>query len=253
MDKSEYYEFIFKRKSVRNYDLTPLDDDTLAQISKHLDNLEPMYYDIKTEIKIISSDEVESKKMKKSRHYIAVFSEPYGDYLTNVGFTLQQMDLYLSANGIGCCWQGSPQPIKEVSESSDLEFIILLAFGRPNEPLHRDISGFRRKSLQEITNIKGADDLLEAARLAPSAGNSQPWFFTGDKNLIHAYTSEAYPVKKYPLEIVKKYNTISMGTAIYHLSVAAKYFGVKMAILFDKKAEEHAPKGYEYTVSLKIN
>lgn len=252
MEKADYYSTIFKRKSIRNYDSIPLDDGTLREISKHLDNLEPMYYDIQTEIKIISSDEVESMKMKKSPHYIAVFSDTHGDYLTNVGFMLQQTDLYLSANGIGCCWQGSPQPKEEVLKTSDLEFIILLAFGRPNEPLHRDVSEFKRKSLQEITDIKGADDLLEAARLAPSAGNSQPWFFTGNKNLIHAYTSKAYPVKKYSPEIVKKYNTISMGTAIYHLSVAAKYFGKKMGILFDKKAEEHAPKGYEYTVSLEV-
>jgi nitroreductase len=252
MKKTDYYHIIFKRKSVRNYDLTPFDDDTIAKISEHLDNIEPMYYDIKTEVKIISSDEVESQKMKKSRHYIAVFSDTSGDYLTNVGFMLQQTDLYLSANGIGCCWQGSPQPKEEVLKSSDLEFIILLAFGKPNEPLHRKVSEFRRKSLQEITDIDGADDLLEAARLAPSAGNSQPWFFKGNKSLIHAYTSKAYPVKKYPAATVKKYNTISMGAAIYHLKVALKHFGKNMDILFDKTAKENVPDGYEYTVSLKI-
>ena len=100
--------------------------------------------------------------------------------------------------------------------------------------------------------MNGADDLLEAARLAPSAGNSQPWFFKGNKSLIHAYTSKAYPVKKYPAEIVKKYNTVSMGAAIYHLKAAAEYFGENMDLLFDRKAEENAPDGYEYTASLKI-
>lgn len=252
MEKTDYYHIIFKRKSVRNYDLTPLDEDTLAEISKHLDNLKPMYDNIKTEIKIISSSEVESRKMKKSFHYIAVFSETNGDYLTNVGFMLQQMDLYLSAGGIGCCWQGSPMPKKEVLESSDLEFIILLAFGKPNEPLHRKVSEFRRKSLQEISDIQGADELLEAARLAPSAGNSQPWFFKGNKSIIHAYTSKVYPVKKYPASIVKKYNTISMGVAIYHLRVAAEHFGKNMEILFDKTLKENFSEGYEYTASLKV-
>ena len=113
-----------------------------------------MYYDIKTEIKIISADEVESRKMKKSTHYLAAFSDTNGDYLTNVGFMFQQTDLYLSADGIGCCWQGSPQPTEEVLETSDLEFIILLAFGRPSESLHRNVSEFRRKRLQEITDIE---------------------------------------------------------------------------------------------------
>lgn len=253
MKINDYYSIIFKRKSIRSYDLTPLDDDTLRAISKHLNNLGPMYYDIKTEVKIISSSEVESRKMKKALHYIAVFSDTSGDYLTNVGFMLQQTDLFLSASGIGCCWQGSPQPKEEVLETSDLEFVILLAFGKPHEPLHRNVSEFRRKPLQEITDIEGADDFLEAARLAPSAGNSQPWFFKGNKSLIHAYTSKAYPVKKYSPEIVKKYNTISMGTAIYHLNVAAEHFGKNMGILFDRKAEENVPDGYEYTVSLKVD
>jgi hypothetical protein len=252
MKKTDYNDSIFKRKSVRHDDLTPLDNNTLREISEHLNNLEPMYYDIQTEIKIISADEVESMKMKKSPHYIAAFSDTNGDYLTNVGFMLQQTDLYLSAIGIGCCWQGSPQPKEKVLETSDLEFIILMAFGKPNEPMHRDVSEFRRKLLPEITDIADADDLLEAARLAPSAGNSQPWFFKGNKNLIHAYTSQAYPVKKYSPEIVKKYNTISMGAAIYHLSVAAEHFGENMDILFDRKAEENVPEGYEYTASLKI-
>jgi hypothetical protein len=43
-----------------------------------------------------------------------------------------------------------------------------------------------------------------------------------------------------------------MGTAIYHLNVAAEYFGKNMDILFDKTAKENAPEGYEYTASLKV-
>ena len=100
---------------------------------------------------------------------------------------LQQMDLFLSANGIGSCWQGIPKPTKTILNSSKLQFIIVLALGRPLENLHRQsISEFKRKSFNEITNIRDMDQLLEPARLAPFA-TVQPWFFTGGNDVIHAY------------------------------------------------------------------
>jgi len=42
--------------------------------------------------------------------------------------------------------------------------------------IRTSVSEFKRKPLNEISDIEGADDLLEAARLPPSAGNQQLWF-----------------------------------------------------------------------------
>ena len=257
MEKIDYYDSIFKRKSIKRYDLTPLDDNTLKEISNELNNLKPLYDDIKTEVKILSLDKVEAmKKKKQAPHYLAVFSEPKDDYLVNAGFMLQKMDLLLSGNDIGSCWLGSPQPKEDVLKASSLEFVIVMAFGKPQDmgSMHRSsVSEFKRKSLSEISDIKDADEILEAARLAPSAGNSQPWFFSGDKNLIQAYASKPYAVKEHKAPRVKKYNTISMGIALYHLKVAADHFGKEAEILSDKMAKENAPEGYEYIASLKLN
>ena len=57
MEKNELYETIFKRKSIRNYDLTPLDQNTLAKISEYMDSLTPINSDIKVELKIISPEQ----------------------------------------------------------------------------------------------------------------------------------------------------------------------------------------------------
>jgi hypothetical protein len=68
-------------------------------------------------------------------------------------------------------------PKKEVLESSNLEFIILIAFGKPNELLYRtSLSEFKRKPLKEMNDFKGSNELFEAVCLAPSATNNQPWF-----------------------------------------------------------------------------
>ncbi|MEN6292257.1 MAG: nitroreductase family protein [Methanobacterium sp.] len=100
----------------------------------------------------------------------------------------------------------------------------------------------------EITDIAGADELLEVARIAPSATNSQPWFFTGDKNLIHAYSVEPGFIKRF----TKKYIPIDVGIAICHLQIAAEHFGKKAEIIFDKTAKMNTPKGHEYVASLKM-
>lgn len=250
MDKNKLYETIFKRKSIRNYDLKPLDQNTLTEIKNHLNALEPLYEDIKIEFKIIGTDDVKRRIMKKAPHYIAVFSENKEGYLTNAGFMLQQMDLYLSAIEIGTCWQGIPKPKKEVLEGSDLEFVILLAFGKATEPLYRtNISEFKRKSLKDISDVQGADEMVEAVRLAPSAGNSQPWFFSGDENLIHAYSIKPGFIRGI---MAKKWIPIDVGIGFYHLKLAAEHFGSKTEIVFDKTAPDYSSKGYEYIISLKI-
>jgi nitroreductase len=248
MKKDDIYNAIFKRKSIRKYDLSPLDKNTLKEISKHIDDLQPLYKDIEVEIQIISTDDVNRRMMKKAPYYLAVFSEKKEGYLTNVGFMLQQMDLMFSAMGIGSCWQGIPIPNKEVLNSSDLKFIILMAFGKPSEPLYRkNISEFKRNPIEKITSIHDMDELLEPVRLAPSATNSQPWFFKGTKNIIKTYSIKPNFLKAI---VVKKYIPIDMGIALYHLKVAAEQYGKEIKIFFDEKERNTSPKGYNYIATV---
>ena len=245
----DIYDIIFKRKSIRKFDNSSLDEGVLNRISEELDNLTPLYNDIKTDIKIISGDDVKLRSMKQAPHYLAIFSENKEGYLTNLGFMLQKMDLLFSASGIGSCWQGIPSPKSHVIKSSNLKFIILMAFGMPTEPLHRaDTSEFKRKSLEKITDIEDADELLEPVRLAPSAINSQPWFFTGTKDMIHACSNKPNFLKGV---FVNKYIPIDVGIAIYHLLVSADHFKKTTTTIFNK--DETLPKGLKYHATLKLD
>lgn len=247
MEKTDLYDTIFKRKSIRKFDLTPLDENTLKEISDHLKTLVPLHKNIKIEFKVLSPDLVKRRMMKKAPHYLAVFSEIKEGYLSNVGFMMQQMDLLFSNHSLGSCWQGIPTLKKEALNSSDLKFVILMPFGKPQETLHRtNISQFKRKALPEITDIKGADDLMEAVRLAPSATNAQPWFFTGDKNLIHAYYQEPGKMKGL---LTGKYPPMDVGIGLYHLKLAAEHFGRDTQLLFEDPKIE-GKKEYKYVASL---
>jgi nitroreductase len=249
MEKNEFYPTIFKRKSIRKFDLTPLDDDTLNEIQDHLNTLEPLHKDIKIELKILTPDMVKRRMMREAPHYLVAFSEVKDGYLSNVGFILQQMDLFFSANGLASCWQGIPTLKKEALDASNLEYVIMIPFGNSPEPVQRtSISQFKRKSLQDITDIKGADDILEAARLAPSAGNGQPWFFTGDENLIHAYAVKPGFVRGL---LTKKYPPIDVGISLYHLKVAAEHFGKYTEIVFEDPGNNKLNK-YDYVASLRL-
>ena len=250
MENKNLYETIFKRKSIRQYDLTPLDEHTLAEIMAHTRALKPLFDGIEIEMKLLSRKDVKGLFLAKAPHYLAVFSEPKDGYLTNAGFMLQQMDLFFSVNGIGSCWQGMPKPTKEILSRSKLEFVILMAFGGPKEKLHREsVSEFKRKPLGEITDIKGADQLLEPARLAPSAMNRQQWFFTGDASAIHVYRAKPSFLTAFMFDRMSK---ISVGIAICHVWIAAKHFGKQVEFINDKERQNKPPAGCDYVITIKI-
>jgi len=250
MENKNLYETIFQRKSIRQYDLTPLDEHTLAEVMAQTSALKPLYHDIKIEIKLLSQKDVKGLFSAKAPHYLAAFSETKDGYLTNAGFMLQQMDLFFSGNGIGSGWQGMPKPTSEILNRSKLEFVILLAFGPPKERLHREnVSKFQRKPLAEITDIKGADKLLQPAYLAPSAMNWQQWFFTGTANTIHVYRAQSSFLTPFMFERMSK---VSMGIAICHVWIAAKHFGKEVEFISDKEAQNNPPEGHDYVISIEI-
>lgn len=84
--------------------------------------------------------------------------------------------MYLFTKGIGSCYQGGAKLKKD--QEKDLELVMIMAFGYPEEPLERSYEDFRRIELKKLVTIRGAfgkvqRKLLEAARLAPSAMNRQ--------------------------------------------------------------------------------
>ncbi len=250
MECNDLYDVIFKRKSIRKYNLAPLDEKTLEDIATYMNKVKPMYEDIKVEMKIVTQEVVKSLLLIKAPYYILVSSENKEGYLTNVGFMLQQVDLFLSANGLGSCWVGTAQPKKEIVKESELEYVIALAFGNPTENLYRESAlEFKRKTIEEIKDTNERDKFIESARLAPSAVNSQPWFFKIDNNKIHAYCVKSNFVKAI---IYRRMNQIDIGIGICHLWIAARHFGKDLECIIDREAAANSPAGYYYIVSLLI-
>ncbi|MHC1681436.1 MAG: nitroreductase family protein [Clostridiaceae bacterium] len=240
----DLYEFIFKRKSVRKYDLSPLDSKFQKEVEEFASKAEPLYGDIKTEFKIVSLGEANGLLSIKAPHYLIITSEKKEGYLTNAGYILQQVDLFLSSKGIGTCYLGLTKPTKDIKKELQMDVVMVLAFGSPAEDVHRnDISQFKRKPYIEITNIQDCEQLLEPARLAPSATNSQPWYFTGDNKKINVYCVKTNILKAL---VYEKLNKFDMGIALYHIEAAARNFNKSFQFINENTAEANSPKGYHY-------
>ncbi len=248
--KEKLYNEIFKRKSVRKYKPESLDEKTLIDISNFINNeAKALYRNINIESKIVSKSEIKSLLPINAPHYILLFSETKEGYLNNAGFILQQLDLYFSANRLGSCWFGLSKPAREVREKSNLNYVITLAFGKTDKKLHRqNLAEFKRKDITDIRDKKGKDKLLEAARLAPSATNGQPWFFKVFEDKIDVYRQQPNFIKAI---FYDKMNKIDMGIAICHIWLAANHFN--KTIEFDLSEENvESLKEYIYVLSLRF-
>ncbi len=251
IEDNKLWEAIFHRKSIRKYKSIPLDDKTLSLVRNFLEELVPLKEDIKTQFMIIGPDDIKSLiPLKKAPHYIAAFSENKRGYRVNIGFMLQQMDLFLSSHNIGSCWVGMAQPKKDILEKTNLEDVILLSLGEADETLHRqEIGEFKRKKLDEISDTEGDNEFLEPARLAPSATNNQPWYFTGNENQIEVYCTRPNFIKA---RVLKKWNPIDMGIALYHLFLHFTVKGKKVEIITDNNKKDEK-KGYVHIATVILN
>lgn len=205
------YPYIFKRRSTRRYDMTPLRESQLQDIRAFAKTMRPLFPAIRVEYRLDSN--VRNILPVKAPHNFIISSELKEGYLENVGFLYQQMDLYLSSLGLGSCWLGMAKPTEAVD--THLEFVIVLAFGKPKDNPYRGPEGFNRKALGDIAS--GNDPRLEAVRLAPSASNTQNWYFVCDGGEIHAYQKLLNPVKA---KFYDKFNRLDVGIALCHLYLA---------------------------------
>lgn len=230
-------EMIYHRKSCRSFTGMPVDAETIEKILSF--DPKPLNPDIKIRMDIVSRDNVRCLCPWTTPQVIAVYSEDTGDYLENVGFVFQQLDLYLQTLGLGVCWLGMGRMNPRTApEAEGMTFVIMLAFGHPKgDQLRHDLKGFKRRNPEKIADRP--DPRLEPARLAPSSVNSQPWYFTHDSGSFHAYCT-ARGMSGYM-------NRIDMGIALAHLYVAnANTFR------FFKTENPSAVPGYEYIGSFTI-
>ncbi len=244
---SDLENIIYKRQSHRDFYDNTLDNETLEKIKNFILNAKPLFNDIETKSIIVGNDDVNNVLNWTAPYYIAIFSENKKGYLTNIGFIYQQVDLYLQSLGLGSVWLGmgrfTPKtPVAIEMKNSDYEFCILIAFGKVKSTLYRELSDFQRKELTEIADK--ADKKLEVAKLAPSAMNNQPWYFTHTDDYYNLYCAKHNIITR---KIYGKFNKIDIGIALAHLYITNKDTFETFSVENPAKV-----KGYDYVLSFKL-
>ena len=226
-------EQIYLRKSCRKYLDEPVNLDL---IDEFMSNVKPLNEDIKYRYEFLKQNEVSSKMHFKAPYYLAIYSEIKENYMVNAGLIFQQLCLYLQSQGIGSCWLGLGSPKKK-----DSEFVILISIGKSDD-MTRTLDEFKRNNLSKISDE--VDESLIPAQLAPSAMNSQPWYFKHTVDGFDVYQVKQNIIKR---QLLKRWNPIDMGIAISHMYIANENtFEFKIKDNFDEL------KGYTYIGSIKI-
>ncbi len=212
----ELYEIIFKRKSIRKFDgALFLTEEELVKIKQKIESLIPLVDDIKVKLEIV---ERSNTTAKRGEYCLLIYSENKPHYLLNSGYLLEQMDLFLTSYDIGVCWYALAKAKKMQVDS--LDYVIMLAFGKSRpQDFRREVSQFKRKSIDEIWKGDFDTEVKDSVRLAPSACNTQPWRIISDSNCIKVYRNRN--VKSFiPDSKLPYYNSIDIGICLCFLEIA---------------------------------
>ena len=215
----ELYDMIFKRKSFhlfRNIGNDPITEDELNDIEKEFLKLKPLVKDIKVQIKIVKKESI----LRGQEYCILFYSEKKDNYLQNIGYIGEQLDLYLVSKNIGTLWFGIGKP--EEDQLDELDFVIMMAISKVDSPekFRKDMYKSKRKELSEIWKGESYQEIGNIVRFAPSACNTQPWKVEATKKEIKVYRYRKEGKRGImPKDKVIYYNQIDIGIFLCFLEL----------------------------------
>lgn len=225
------YDMIFKRKSFhlfRNIGNEHITVDELKSIENEFNNFKPLVEDIKVKMKIVQ----DSTTCKRGQEYcILLYSEKKDNYLQNIGYIGEQLDLYLVSKNIGTLWFGIGKV--EEKQLDGLDFVIMIAIAKvdSDDKFRKDMYKSKRKELSEIWNGDNYLEIANIVRFAPSACNTQPWMIDSNKQELKVYRYRKEGKRGImPVDKVVYYNQIDIGIFLCFLELCL----IKNNINFDK-------------------
>lgn len=227
-------DLIYERKSCRKYQDYEISEKEFEDIKDFIKNARTLDESIEFSYEILKNDDVSVKAGWSAPYYIAIYSERKDHYMENIGFIFQQLSLYLQSIGIGSCWVGMAKP--KVKKD---DFVIVMSLGKSDD-IVRSLDQFKRKDISKFSDYN--DERLKPAYYAPSAVNSQPWFFKHSDEGFDVYQVRHNVIKR---KIFGRWNPIDIGICLAHLYVAnPETFNFKI------KSDYENLKGYDYNCSV---
>ena len=252
----DLYDAVFNRKSVRHFKMELLPQEFFKNLRKFEQGLQPLEPGIKYSVEIVNAmdggTKIKGLFRVKAPYYLVLFSEPGERAMVNAGYLMEQIVLYMTVKEIGTCYQGS-LVFPEFRGAEGMKPMMVLAFGHADEKLYRESYLAKRLPLKELCVFREDPTeetrlMMQAARMAPSAMNGQPWRFMVYQNRIHVFTKKdsfSLPVKNHLTEF-------DMGIMLHHISLVAEetWRDIEFTRLDHIVAKEFKNNNYFLTVVL---
>ncbi len=243
---NRWYQAIFSRYSVRAYDGRAVPRDMRDEIAQFTDGFSPMCNGARAVLLEDGAEEIlcgflgAFGRIRGADMLLVLIGEAsYPNHEVAVGFLGEGIILHATSLGLGTCWVSGTYSRKAAEarvkrgDSEKIMAVTPIGFAkRPRQgvggrgaeapegfrgrrPLNSMIRGIPTKD-----SPPGFQDMLEAARLAPSAVNRQPWRFTveSDGIVVSAARLELLPMAARRLDC---------GISMLHLGVAARVMGIR--------------------------
>jgi nitroreductase len=251
------YEAIFARKSVRKYSMDKIDQKVLDHIANFAESIPMLSDDIKVKYKMVELAGL--KRLQpgiltvKAPHYLVLYSTTESDYQLNAGYVMEQIALYITARGLGCCYIANLN-LKSETVAEGYEQVITLAFGEAENEVYRQNEKARRLAIKDIAVFKEEVDknvraMISAARLSPSVLNSQPWRMVVYNNRIHLFSTRNILMKN----VMKETRLIDMGICLSHLLIAAEEMWLDAKPVYMNNISSQNLKKNDYIISVKMS
>ncbi len=232
----ELYEAVFKRKSMRKFDeKLKISDEEMNLIQSKLKSLKKLTPE--TEVEFVIKPRRETNCRINAEYCILAYTQDKPLWKENIGYMLEQLDLYLATVNIGSCWYGLGKT-KEQELNGKL-YAIMFCFGKStSNDFRKDENEFDRKKVEDIWQGLKNDNIANAVRLAPSACNSQPWKVKNDGKEISVYQRQKTD-NVLTRALSKYFNGFDMGIFLYILELALDKHGyLYERQLFDNEETE---------------
>ena len=221
----DLYPMIFRRYSARRFSshLTEKDQERIQLILKELTPLDP----------------------KAAHEFVLGPSKGRGDVSINLymkdrepasllqaGFLLEEADLALEQAGYGICFLGMAKAEKGLEQKDGLVFLMSLDCGQVlKESFRKSPDDFTRNYINDIWAGEFNPEIKQAARLSPSAINSQPWqiISSADQKKIEVFRKRA-PFNPIPDETMRFFHFVDLGILVSHLKIALDHFKIPYAL-----------------------
>lgn len=232
---SSLYPVIFSRKSTRSYRDEPVSEMMLEKLRAFIAETVPLISEEQAAFDI--------QPHRGNTLKIAAYAESEASSYMNLAFMLQQMDLFLQANGLGALWNATLRASEK--QHLGLPYGICLVFGNAKKMPHRTgVSQFERKHPDEVADRPGLS-FVEAVRLAPSARNRQPWQLVCEEGRIDFYCRQGNFLDR---TLLKNLQWFDIGIAVCHAVLALQNEGSLPAGTVKTGMPEK--EGYVYSISL---